>query len=78
MGSEMCIRDSYKDKLTLFNSAEDFRDSENNGFLPLGENKYKVRINGEVNDYDLSENNTLDKNIETIILTVKNEYGYLL
>lgn len=68
----------YKDKLTLFNSAEDFRDSENNGFLPLAENKYKVRINGEVNDYDLSENNTLDKNIETIILTVKNEYGYLL
>ena len=40
--------------------------------------EYKVRINGEVNDYDLSENNTLDKNIETIILTVKNEYGYLL
>lgn len=75
-----CPYDSapYKDKLTLFNSAEDFRDSENNGFLPLGENKYKIRINGEVNDYDLSENNTLDKNIETIILTVKNEYGYLL
>lgn len=75
-----CPYDSapYKDKFTLFSSAEDFQDSENNGFLPLGANLYKVRINGEVNDYDLSEDNTLDKDIETIIITVKNEYGYLL
>ena len=74
----ICRTAPYKDKFTLFSSAEDFQDSENNGFLPLGANLYKVRINGEVNDYDLSEDNTLDKDIETIIITVKNEYGYLL
>ncbi len=75
-----CPYDSkpYKDKLTLFNSEDDFADSENSGFLPLGGDIYRVRLNGEVRDFDLSTDNALDKELEIIILTVKNKYGYLL
>lgn len=75
-----CPYDSrpYKDKFTLFGSAEDFNDSDNNGFLPLGHDIYRVRLNGEVTDFDLSKDNSLDKALEILILTVKNKYGYLL
>ena len=31
-----------------------------------------------VNDYDLSKDNNLDKNIEILILTIKNDYPYIL
>ena len=39
---------------------------------------FRVRLNGTVSDYDLSKDNDLDKDIENVILTVKNYYGYLL
>lgn len=68
----------YKDKLTLFASEEDFVDSTNSGFLYLGGDMFRVRLNGTVSDYDLSKDNDLDKDIENVILTVKNYYGYLL
>ena len=68
----------YKDKLTLFACEEDFKDSTNSGFLYLGGDMFRVRLNGTVSDYDLSKDNDLDKDIENVILTVKNYYGYLL
>ncbi len=34
----------YKDKFTLFWTEEDFADSENRGFLPLGDNLYRYRL----------------------------------
>ena len=68
----------YKDKFTLYACEEDFNDSENNGFLPLGGDIYRVRLDDNVKDYDLSGDNDLDKDIEILILTVKSKYGYIL
>lgn len=74
-----CPYDSspYKEKFTLFNSEEDFNDSDNKGFLYLGDGMYRVRLD-EVKDYDLTKDNELDRDIELLILTVKEKYGYLL
>lgn len=74
-----CPYDSapYKDKFTLFNSEGDFNDSTNKGFLPLGDGKYRIRLD-EVKDYDLSRDNNLNKEIELLILTIKEKYDYLL
>jgi putative selenate reductase len=41
----------YKDKFTLFACQEDFADSENQGFLPLADGKFRVRLDGNVSDY---------------------------
>lgn len=68
----------YKDKFTLFSTVEEFSESTNNGFVPLGENLFRVRLDNTVNDYDLSKDNNLDKNIEILILTIKNDYPYIL
>lgn len=67
----------YLDKFTLFNSLEDFNNSENKGFLPLGKNTVKVRLES-VFDCDLNGQNELPKDIEIFILTVLNDYGYLI
>ena len=56
----------------------EFEGSANSGFIYLGDDKFRVRLNGETADYDLSGSNALDKDIENIILTVKNEYAPLL
>ena len=65
------------DKFTLFASREDFDDSQNRGVLFLGENRVLVRMDGE-KEYDLSAPNDLAPDIETLILTVKEKYSYLL
>lgn len=68
----------YKDKFTLFSTVEEFSESTNNGFVPLRENLFRVRLDNTVHDYDLSKDNSLDKNIEILILTIKNDYPYIL
>lgn len=75
-----CPYDSapYKDKFTLYGNEADFNDSKNDGFVYLSQDKYKIRLSGEVKDYDLSKPNNLDKNIELLILTIKNKYDYLM
>ena len=46
----------YHDKWTLFSTLEDFDKSEGNqGFLPLGNGLYRVRLNGQVFDAPLNE-----------------------
>jgi len=40
----------YKDKFTLFSREEEFMDSENDGFLPLGGGAVRVRLDGETFD----------------------------
>ena len=52
-----CPYDSrpYKDKFTLFWSEEDFNNSENEGFLRLEGSKTRVRLGGQVKDYDVSD-----------------------
>ncbi len=73
-----CPYDSapYKDKFTLFNSEEDFNDSENNGFVILDDNKVRVRLN-DVKDYHIDELDVLSKDIKSLIITVINDYKYL-
>ncbi|MFK5883112.1 MAG: FAD-dependent oxidoreductase, partial [Candidatus Izemoplasma sp.] len=68
----------YKDKITLFWTESDFVDSTNVGFLPLSENQFKVRDeNGKIFNYTMGDN-TVSKEVETIINAVVNEYSYLM
>ena len=69
----------YKDKFTLFWSEEDFRDSENSGFLPLGGSKVRVRLFGNVSDHDIADPKcSLPEGALAFIKAVMNEYSYLL
>ena len=40
--------------------------------------RVRVRLHGEVADYDLSGDNALDRGIETLILSVIEKYAYML
>ncbi len=77
-----CPYDSapYRDKFTLFATREGFDESEaNQGFLPLGGNQILVRLDGKVFHADLSDpKNGLPAGIETLIITVLSNYGYLM
>ena len=64
------------DKFTLFQTAEDMEDSQNAGVLFLGGDHVRVRL-GEVKDYDLSQPNDLQKDIESLILRIRSNYSYL-
>jgi len=68
----------YKDKITLFWTEHDFVDSTNIGFLNLGENQFKVRDElGKVFNYTIGDN-TVSKEIATIIGAVIKDYSYLM
>ncbi|MEG1810588.1 MAG: putative selenate reductase subunit YgfK [Clostridia bacterium] len=77
-----CPYDSapYKDKFTYFANERDFNDSTNNGFMLLDRTVpiVKVRLGGETAEYNLAQSNSLDKDIECIILTVLNDYPYVI
>ena len=69
----------FKDKFTLFWSEEDFADSENNGFLPLDGTKVRVRLFGNVADYDIADKGcTLPEGILAFIKAVTENYSYLM
>mgnify|MGYP004472550527 FL=1 len=70
----------YKDKLTVFADEASFTDSENNGFLLIDRDSktVKLRLNGEVSEVCLTKPNQLERDIEAIMLTVINDYGYML
>lgn len=70
----------YRDKLTVFADEASFTDSENNGFLLIDrESKtVKLRLNDEMSEVCLTKPNQLERDIEAIILTVINDYGYML
>jgi putative selenate reductase len=69
----------YKDKFTLFWSEEDFKDSENNGFLPLEGSKVCVRLFGNAAEYDIADPAcTLPEGVLAFIKAVEENYGYLL
>ncbi|MDD3336313.1 MAG: putative selenate reductase subunit YgfK [Eubacteriales bacterium] len=66
----------YHDKLTLFSTPEDFEASiHNQGFLPLGDGKLRVRLDGKVFETDGKE---LDKGIADFIGEVIHHHRYLL
>ena len=50
----------------------------NEGFLPLGGRKVLVRLAGKVFEADLTGDNSLPADIEVLILTVLNQYAYLI
>jgi putative selenate reductase len=68
----------YKDKLTIFSSAEDFTDSENPGFLKTGAEAYKIRFEDKsVVDYHKGEKN-IPGAWSIMIETIAEKYEYLL
>ncbi len=69
----------FKDKFTLFWSEEDFADSENTGFLPMGEGKVRVRLFGNVADHDITDPKcALPEGILAFIKAVIDNYSYLI
>lgn len=69
----------FKDKFTLFWTAEDFENSENNGFLLLDGRKTRVRLFGNAADYDLDDAKSgLPDGIAAFIDTVIRDYPYLI
>ena len=52
-------------------------DSHNAGVLFLGGDKVRVRTFGEPKDYDLSGKNDLPADLEKLIVTLRDKYGYL-
>ena len=76
-----CPYDSapYRDKWTLFLTRAGFEASPcNQGFLPLGENRVLIRLDGRVFEADLDGSNGLPAEIEVFLWTVLNKYRYLL
>ena len=76
-----CPYDSapYKEKFTLFHDRAGFDESpDNQGFLPLGDSKVLVRLNGKVEEIDLDETNDLPAQIDIFIYTVLTKYRYLI
>ena len=70
----------YTDKFTLFASFEDFENSENQGFLPTDDPHItRVRLAGKVQDYDVTDPSCgLYEPLRLLILTVREQYGYLI
>lgn len=68
----------YKDKLTLFATEEDFKDSTNRGFLPVGNNRFKVRLEDQsIVDYVL-DSGAIPKDMELAIKVILEDYPYLI
>ncbi len=69
----------YRDKLTLFWTAEDFEHSENAGFLPISGTKVLLRFAGKTEEVDLSDEQAgLYDPLRRFILAVLSDYSYLL
>ncbi|MEG0765047.1 MAG: putative selenate reductase subunit YgfK, partial [Pseudoflavonifractor sp.] len=78
-----CPYDSrpYRDKFTLYWSEADFKNSENDGFLPHGADSgiCTVRLGGSVKDYDVTDASCgLYEDLRQLILAVRKDYGYLV
>lgn len=80
-----CPYDSapYKDKFTVFQTEADFANSENQGFVVLGDKKsVRVRLGAEIMDMSIEslgcEDCRLAKSLRDLILAVCNNYSYLL
>ena len=68
----------YRDKFTLFWSEEDFADSENEGFLLVGTDSVKLRLDGTVQTVKIEEADRVSEDAARVIRTVLEEYPYLL
>ena len=77
-----CPYDSapYREKFTLYWSAEDFENSQNDGWLPAGDGSglCQVRLGGAVKTYDVSDAGCgLQAPLRQLILTVEKDYPWL-
>ena len=68
----------YKEKLTLFSTEKEFRESDNPGFFYLGDKKFLLRTEGTAEEIDLDAPEGIDMDVEKILLTVLCDYRYLL
>ena len=68
----------YRDKFTLFWSEEDFGNSENEGFLPVGEDSVKLRLDGKVQTVGIDELDKVSGDAAGVIRTVMKDYAYLI
>ena len=69
----------YKDKLTLFWSAEDMDNSENEGFLALPDGDFRVRVAGTEHVVSVDAVNTgIPEAVRRTIQAVRDSYPYLL
>ena len=68
----------YKDKFTLFWSAEDFEDSENEGFLVLDNGSVMLRLDGSVQTVAVDALDDVSKDAAAVIRTVIADYDYLI
>ena len=68
----------YKDKLTLFWSAEDMGNSENQGFLAQPDGTFLVRVGGKTAAYDVDDAACgLPEEVRLTIKATRDSYGYL-
>lgn len=68
----------YKEKLTLFWSEDDFRQSENPGFFQRRDGRWAVRLHGETGEYDLSRDGALPAGVAELIRALSSEYPELV
>lgn len=68
----------YKDKITVFWTAEDFVDSTNKGFLPLGNDKFRVRKeDGTIIEHTLGDGQ-ISREMNEVLNTVLKDYSYYI
>jgi putative selenate reductase len=71
----------YKDKVTVFWSEEDFRDSDNKGFLVTDKAAGKCLVRteqGQIVNYAIGQENGVSKEISAIIKVCIDRYTYML
>jgi len=66
----------YKDKFTLFWTAEDFENSTNDGFLVLNENEIKTRISTKIELIKNKEFENLSSELRKILISIINQNEY--
>jgi putative selenate reductase len=68
----------YRDKFTVFHSAEDFADSENSGFLPTGPDTFRLRLEDKsVIDWKADGNRTPEA-AALLIKAIMDYHSYVL
>lgn len=71
----------YKDKVTVFWTEEDFKNSTNKGFLVLDKTKGVCKVRkeeGQIVDYIVGHENIVTKEMESMIKSCITKYSYIL
>lgn len=68
----------FKDKFTLFWSEEDFKNSENEGFVVLKNQAIMLRLDGKEITTDLEGLGLINKDAQLVVKAVICDYSYLL